>query len=91
MVKIEMNTAYSNPEDCEVQVETDISDFIGDDIVEQAAIEIKGAMFFLMLNEYISLVKKTKRSPEDVALTMCNIIGCDPDEFGEFIRTITAK
>ena len=90
MIKVEMSTSFTNPEKSKSYVETDISCFKGADAVEQAAIEIKGAMFHLMMDEFPKLVEKTKKSPAYVAETMCDVIGCDPAEFSEFIHTVVS-
>ena len=85
MVKVEMDGA--NVTVCE----TDVTAFKGQNAVEEAAIEIKGAMFSLMMQEFYLLVNQTGRSAADVGETMCHVIGCRSEEFQEFITMVTAQ
>ena len=81
MIKVEMDGSV-----CKCR--TDVSMFKGDDAVVDAAIEIKGALFSVMAQEFVQLVDQTGKSPKDIAEIMCEIIGCEPEEFGEFISTV---
>ena len=71
-----------------VKCNTDVSMFKGENAIVNAALEIKGIMFSVMTDEFVKLVDQTKKSPTEVAHTMCEVIGCDPKEFGDFIKEV---
>ena len=67
--------------------ETDITEFSGEDMVTDASIEIKGALFSMMLNEF----RKFSDLGLDPAVTladMCTVIGVDVRDFLEFLEEV---
>lgn len=82
MIKIELDESKC------FACETDVSKFEEPYAVEDAALEIKTAMFLVMADEFIKLTKKTGQRPYEVVETMIDIIGCRIEDFSEFIDVI---
>lgn len=85
MIKIELDGTTC------IACETDVSNYESSSAVEEAAIEIKTAMFLAMADEFVKLVKMTGQKPSVVAETMIEIIGCREEDFSEFIDMLVEE
>ena len=67
---------------------TDVSKFKGESAVADAAEEIKRAIFSVISQELEQLAEQTGLSRQDILENMCAEIGCNLEDYNEFISTM---
>lgn len=74
---------------CDIKIDEFVksSEAVQDALVN-ASIEVKGALYTMVLSEIPMLVKATGYSPESVIHVMSVIVGFDEQELKEFARTV---
>lgn len=67
----------------------DLEEFQGPDLIENASMEIKGALFSMLLREIPLFIAITGKEPKDVVDEVQKIIPFNKQEFLQFVKTVT--
>ena len=89
MIKLETKDAYCT---CNVNLEEFKKNAAtSQDILLNASIEVKGALYTMVVRELPELAMLTGMHPDDIIHVMSVVVGFDEQELKAFIQTIQAQ